>query len=86
MNFSPASNALLVDSGPSHAEISQCASELWTESGRPENQDEAIWLEAERRLISARISQVTPTIIARSRPLQRTTVRAAGPRSGGILL
>lgn len=39
---------------PKHDEIAQCAQELWIESGRPANRDEAIWLEAERRLIAAR--------------------------------
>lgn len=45
-----------VQPGPSHDEIAQCASELWTESGCPQGRDEAIWYEAERRLISARRS------------------------------
>ena len=41
-------------STPSHDEIAQCARELWTESGQPEGRDQAIWIEAERRLISER--------------------------------
>jgi hypothetical protein len=35
---------------PTHEAISAAAELLWIERGRPENQDEAIWLEAERRL------------------------------------
>ncbi len=35
---------------PSHAAISQQASEIWEQRGRPQGQDVAIWLEAERQL------------------------------------
>jgi len=35
---------------PSHEDISAASQLLWIERGRPDNQDEAIWLEAERRL------------------------------------
>lgn len=38
----------------SHEDIAQCAHDLWSERGQPENQDEAIWLEAERELIAGR--------------------------------
>ena len=38
---------------PAHDEIARCAHELWSRAGRPEGQDEAIWLEAERRLVIA---------------------------------
>ena len=54
MNPSPCSDTIATASAPTHDEIAQCARELWTESGRPEERDDAIWLEAERRLISAR--------------------------------
>jgi len=38
----------------SHEDISQCARELWAQQGCPENRDEAIWLEAESRLLASR--------------------------------
>lgn len=38
---------------PTHDEIARCAYELWSQAGSPEGQDEAIWLEAERRMVSA---------------------------------
>jgi hypothetical protein len=41
-------------SKPSHDDIAQCARELWVESGKPTDRDDAIWFEAERRLISVR--------------------------------
>jgi hypothetical protein len=37
---------------PTHNDISAAAQLLWIERGRPDNQDEAIWLEAEQRLRS----------------------------------
>lgn len=41
-------------SRPGHDEIAECARVLWLESGRPTDRDDAIWLEAESRLITAR--------------------------------
>lgn len=38
----------------SHEDIAQCARELWAQQGCPENRDEAIWLEAESRLLASR--------------------------------
>jgi hypothetical protein len=38
-----------------HEAIAIRAYELWASSGKPEDQDDAIWLEAERELISERI-------------------------------
>jgi hypothetical protein len=38
----------------SHDEIASCARELWEQQGCPDNRDEAIWLEAESRLLAAR--------------------------------
>ena len=38
----------------SHDDITQCARELWAQQGCPENRDEAIWLEAESRLLASR--------------------------------
>jgi hypothetical protein len=38
----------------SHDEIAPCAHELWEQQGCPDNRDEAIWLEAESRLLAAR--------------------------------
>lgn len=37
---------------PGHDEIARCAHELWSQAGRPAGRDEAIWLEAERRLLA----------------------------------
>ena len=37
---------------PSHEAIAARAHALWAEQGHPENQDEAIWLEAESRLLA----------------------------------
>lgn len=41
-------------SAPTHEEISARARQLWLEKGRPEGQDEAIWLEAEGELVARR--------------------------------
>jgi hypothetical protein len=54
MHPTPSSATPVADLAPSHAEIEQCARELWTNSGRPDGRDEVIWLEAERRLMAAR--------------------------------
>ena len=54
MKSFPAPDTIATDLAPSHDEIAQCARELWTRSERPEGRDDVIWLEAERRLISAR--------------------------------
>jgi len=35
---------------PTHGDISAAAHLLWIERGRPDGQDDEIWLEAERRL------------------------------------
>jgi hypothetical protein len=40
---------------PTHGEISALARDVWEERGHPQGQDTAIWLEAERRLLSAEI-------------------------------
>jgi hypothetical protein len=37
-----------------HDEIAAAARELWLQQGCPENCDEPIWLEAERRLLATR--------------------------------
>jgi LmbE family N-acetylglucosaminyl deacetylase len=37
---------------PTHNEVSACASALWERSGKPQDRDVAIWLEAERHLRS----------------------------------
>jgi hypothetical protein len=54
MTSSPATEATATDPNPSHDEIAQCARELWMESGQPEGRDDAIWFEAERRVVSER--------------------------------
>ena len=58
MNESLVRSSFAPASAPTHDEIAQCARELWTESGRPGGRDEAIWLEAERRLVAARRAPV----------------------------
>ncbi len=62
-------------SEPKHDDIAQCARELWIESGRPSNRDEAIWLEAERRLIAARRSPAAAAnimpVLSRRRSIRR---------------
>lgn len=63
MNSSLATATTATDSNPSHNEIAQCARELWTESGQPEGRDEAIWFEAERRLISERQSPLKSAVV-----------------------
>ena len=57
---SPAGFPFAAASRPRHDDIAQCARELWAESGRPSGHDAAIWLEAERRLISARRPPAPP--------------------------
>ncbi len=42
---------------PSYDEIARCAHDLWSQAGRPAGRDEAIWLEAERRLVMAAAPQ-----------------------------
>ena len=42
--------ASAADPSPTHEDISAAAQLLWIERGRPDYEDEAIWLEAERRL------------------------------------
>ena len=46
----PNLNALLLMNPPDHAAISARAAALWQERGQPNDQDEEIWLEAERQL------------------------------------
>lgn len=87
MKTIPFPGAAGASSGPSHDEIAQCARELWNESGRPEGCDEAIWLDAERRLVSARLDPVLPATITRPRPLQGIHLRSIdGPGTGYVLL
>jgi len=62
--------ATATDSSPSHDEIAQCARELWTESGRPDGRDEAIWFEAERRLISERRAPLKPAAVPQATALK----------------
>jgi hypothetical protein len=56
--------ALPSRSKPSHDDIARCARELWIDAGRPSGRDDAIWLEAERRLTSIRGAPATPTLAA----------------------
>jgi hypothetical protein len=59
----PVTAATATDSNLSHDEIAQCARELWTESGQPEGRDQAIWFEAERRLVSERRATLKPVVV-----------------------
>ena len=70
MNSFPVTAATATDSNPSHDEIAQCARELWTESGEPEGRDEAIWFEAERRLISERRAPLKPAVVPQATALK----------------
>jgi hypothetical protein len=63
MNNSPVTAVTATDTNPNHDEIAQCARQLWTESGQPEGRDEAIWFEAERRLISERRPPLKPAVV-----------------------
>jgi Protein of unknown function (DUF2934) len=63
MNTLPVTAATATNFSPSHDEISQCARKLWTESGQPEGRDQAIWFEAERRLISERRAPLMPAAV-----------------------
>lgn len=74
MNASTFLPSFAADLAPNHAEIEQCARELWTNSGRPAGRDDAIWLEAERRLISAQRAPMADTGFPhRLAPLHRDT-------------
>jgi hypothetical protein len=87
MNTVQFSDAAGAGSGPSHDEIAQCARELWNESGRPEGCDEAIWLDAERRLVSARLEPDLSTTLTSPRPPEGINLRpVAAPRPGYVLL
>ena len=63
MSLPVATEAISVLSIPRHDEIAQCARKLWTESGQPEGRDEAIWIEAEQRLISERRRRLEPAVV-----------------------
>jgi Protein of unknown function (DUF2934) len=63
MNSLPVTAATATDFSLSHDEIAQCARELWTESGQPEGRDQAIWFEAERRLVSERRAPLKPAVV-----------------------
>jgi Protein of unknown function (DUF2934) len=53
MHLSPPIHHPAAGLAPSHDEIVACAREIWNVSGQPEGRDEEIWMDAERRLISA---------------------------------
>lgn len=73
MNASPTPGSRTTIATPSHDEIALCARALWAESGQPEGRDDAIWLEAENRLLSAhRAPDVTAVMLATlSQPVTR---------------
>lgn len=65
--------------GPTEADISRRARELWEGYGRPSGRDEAIWLEAERQLLgvdSEVVDQGGGPVAAK--PLRQST--STGPR------
>ena len=41
---------------PTHEQIAVCAFLLWIDHGQPANTHEAIWLEAEKKLTTGKIS------------------------------
>jgi hypothetical protein len=53
MHLSPPIHPVTDTLVPNHDEIAQCAREIWIASGQPDGRDNDIWLDAERRLISA---------------------------------
>ncbi len=59
---------------PTHDEIAQCARELWTESGKPTDRDDAIWFEAERRLVEARRTPAKRTATSTPAPTRSRAV------------
>jgi hypothetical protein len=65
------------DLAPSHAEIAQCARELWANSGRPVGRDDEIWLEAERRLISAQRAPLPESDLPHTLSRYRARARSA---------
>jgi len=52
-NQSGAPRAALESPAPLHEAVAGRAYEMWVQQGRPENCDEANWLEAEGQLIAA---------------------------------
>lgn len=60
---------------PSHDEIAQYARELWHGSGRPTDRDEAIWFEAERQLITARMAPIAPVAVRQESTRPRSRAR-----------
>jgi hypothetical protein len=51
-SHAPAASPIDFKRGPLHEEIAQCARDLWAKSGKPDDRDVEIWLEAEQRLLS----------------------------------
>jgi len=62
----------------SREEITKLAEEIWREKNRPVGQDEAIWLEAERRLQDA--AGIPRAAGTKSRP-SRIEARSSRPRT-----
>jgi Protein of unknown function (DUF2934) len=86
INSFPVTAATATDLRLSHDEIAQCARELWTESGQPEGRDQAIWFEAERRLISERRAPLKPAVAPQAtppKPLPTPVHEKKDRRSGG---
>jgi hypothetical protein len=83
MNQFSSADSIAATLAPCQSEIAQCARELWTESGQPDGRDVEIWLEAERRLISARR---VPGMIAAASPTptgQRTSTHTT--KNGSVV-
>ena len=56
-----------------HDEIAQCARDLWIEYGRPTDRDQAIWFEAEQRLLAATQTPPVNNAVTQPAPGQPTT-------------
>lgn len=67
-------------SSPSHDTITQQARELWEQRGRPQGQDVAIWLEAERQL-QARAAETAADPLATAAKADRRKQASRAPQS-----
>ncbi len=81
MNSSQVTAAAATDPNLTHDEIAQCARELWTESGQPEGRDEAIWFEAERRLVSELRAARAPAAVPQPAACPPSDTPIQSPRS-----
>ncbi len=68
MKQSRSPESIAPTAAPTHDEIAQCAREIWIRTGRPEDRDGAIWLEAESRLIDGRRGAAATAATSPPRP------------------